>query len=125
MNKYLIVGVGSALGGMLRYWLSNFVYKFLQPIFPFGTLAVNILGTFLLGIIFFFLDSQELLSPSMRIFLTIGLCGGLTTFSTFSYETFIFIEDTQYLFAFLNILSNIILTLLSLALAYLISIKLF
>lgn len=125
MNKYLIVGVGSALGGMLRYWLSNFVYKFLQPIFPFGTLAVNILGTFLLGIIFFFLDSQELLSPSMRIFLTIGLCGGLTTFSTFSYETFIFIEDTQYLFAFLNILSNIILTLLSLALAYLISTKLF
>lgn len=125
MNKYLIVGVGSALGGMLRYWLSNFVYKFLQPIFPFGTLAVNILGTFLLGIIFFFLDSQELLSPSMRIFLTIGLCGGLTTFSTFSYETFILIEDTQYLFAFLNILSNIILTLLSLALAYLISTKLF
>lgn len=62
MNKYLIVGVGSALGVMLRYWLSNFVYKFLQPIFPFGTLAVNILGTFLLGIIFFFLYLRKLLS---------------------------------------------------------------
>lgn len=62
MNKYLIVGVGSALGGMLRYWMSNFVYKFLQPIFTFGTLAVNILGTFLLGIIFFFLYLRKLLS---------------------------------------------------------------
>lgn len=124
MKKYLIVGVGSALGGMFRYWLSNFVYKFLQPIFPFGTLAVNIVGSFLLGIIFF-LDSQELIPSSMRIFLTIGFCGGLTTFSTFSYETFIFIKEGQYFFAILNILSNIILTLLSFTIAYFISTKLF
>ncbi len=84
MKNYLIVGIGSALGGMTRYFLSNFVYKFLTPIFPYGTLTVNVAGSFLVGLFIFYLDANELISAEVRIFLTIGFCGGLTTFSTFT-----------------------------------------
>lgn len=112
---------GSALGGALRYWLSSAVYKFLPAIFPFGTLTVNVIGSFILGSIIFFFDDRELLNNQLRFFLTIGFCGGFTTFSTFSVETFNLLKDSQYLLATLNILSNVILCLAGVFLAYAIS----
>jgi CrcB protein len=124
MKNYLIVGIGSALGGMTRYFLSNFVYKFLEPIFPYGTLVVNVVGSFLIGIFLFYLDANELISSEVRIFLTIGFCGGLTTFSTFTYETFKLIQNSEFLFAGLNILLNLFLTLLGILIAFIISQKL-
>lgn len=124
MKNYLIVGIGSALGGMTRYFLSNFVYKFLEPIFPYGTLVVNVVGSFLIGIFLFYLDANELISSEVRIFLTIGFCGGLTTFSTFTYETFKLIQNSEFLFSGLNILLNLFLTLLGILIAFIISQKL-
>jgi CrcB protein len=124
MKNYLIVGIGSALGGMTRYFLSNFVYKFLEPIFPYGTLVVNVVGSFLIGIFLFYLDANELISSEVRIFLTIGFCGGLTTFSTFTYETFELIQNSEFLFAGLNIILNLFLTLLGILIAFIISQKL-
>ena len=124
MKNYLIVGIGSALGGMTRYFLSNFVYKFLEPIFPYGTLVVNVVGSFLIGIFLFYLDANELISSEVRIFLTIGFCGGLTTFSTFTYETFNLIQNSEFLFAGLNIILNLFLTLLGILIAFIISQKL-
>ncbi|MGB9664795.1 MAG: fluoride efflux transporter CrcB [Ignavibacteria bacterium] len=125
MKNYLIVGIGSALGGMTRYFLSNFVYKFLTPIFPYGTLTVNVAGSFLVGLFIFYLDANELISAEVRIFLTIGFCGGLTTFSTFTYETFSLLQNSEYLYAFLNIGLNILFTLIGITIAYLIAQKLF
>ncbi len=122
--NYIIVSIGAALGGALRYWLSNVSYKVFPVTFPYGTLIVNITGSFLLGIIMFYFDERELLNPSLRLFLTIGFCGGFTTFSTFSYETIILFRESQVLFGFLNILANLLLCLAGIYLAYLLS-KLF
>lgn len=121
MKLYLIVAFGSGIGGLLRYVISDFVYKYSSSLFPYGTLAVNVVGSFILGLILFYLDSLKLISSEMRLFLTIGLCGGLTTFSTFSYETVKLIQDSQYLLAGTNILLNVFVTILAVLLAAFIS----
>jgi len=121
MKLYLIVAFGSGIGGMLRYYISDFIQKYSSSLFPYGTLTVNVVGSFILGLILFYLDSLKLISSEMRLFLTIGLCGGLTTFSTFSYETVKLIQDSEYLLAGTNILLNVFVTILALLLAAFIS----
>jgi CrcB protein len=121
MINYLLVIAGSAIGGGLRYWLSNIVQKNLSVTFPYGTLAVNIIGCFVLGLIVFVFDEKELLNSQLKIFLTIGLCGGFTTFSTFSLETFNLLRDSEYLFAALNIIASLLLCIAGVFLAYIIS----
>jgi fluoride exporter len=121
MKLYLIVALGSGIGGFLRYVISDLVYKYTSSLFPYGTLTVNIIGSFLLGFVLFYLDAVKLISAEMRLFLTIGLCGGLTTFSTFSYETVKLIQDSEYLLAGSNILLNIVVTMLAVFLAAFIS----
>lgn len=118
LQNYIIVFIGAGIGGVFRYWLSGFVYKFLPPTFPYGTLSVNVLGSFIIGVVMYYFDANELISQQLRIFLTIGLCGGLTTFSTFSYETINFLKEREYLYAGLNILLNLFLTLFVLFISY-------
>lgn len=119
--NYLIISLGAAIGGAARYWLSNLVYKFFPATFPYGTLAVNILGSFIIGLIIFVFDERELISQQSRLFLTIGFCGGLTTFSTFSLETFSLIRDSEYFLATLNVILSVMLCLLGVFLAYIVS----
>jgi len=121
MKLYLIVAFGSGLGGMLRYYISDLVQKNSSSLFPYGTLTVNIIGSFIIGLILFYLDSIKLISAEMRVFLTVGLCGGLTTFSTFSFETVKLIQDSEYLLAGTNVLLNVFTTLLAVLLAAFIS----
>jgi CrcB protein len=89
--------------------------------FPFGTLAVNLIGSFILGMMIFGLDEKELISPSMKLFIGIGFCGGFTTFSTFSLETFNLLKDAEFLFAGMNIAANVLLTIIGIYFAYLIA----
>ncbi|KAF0140567.1 MAG: protein crcB 1 [Stygiobacter sp.] len=121
MLKYLIVFVGSGIGGGLRFWLSSLVHKYFPPFFPLGTLIINILGSFILGYMIFGLDEKELISPSVKLFIGIGFCGGFTTFSTFSLETFNLIRNSEFLFAGINILASVLVSLLSVYLAYLVT----
>lgn len=118
MQNYLVVFIGAGVGGVLRYWGSTFIYKFLPSTFPFGTLIVNIAGSFVIGVVMFYLDANQLISQNLRIFLTVGLCGGLTTFSTFSYETINLLKTRQYLFAGINVFSSLLLTLFVLYMVY-------
>ncbi len=121
MKLYLIVALGSGIGGLFRYYISDLVQKNSASIFPIGTLTVNIIGSFIIGLVIFYLDSLKLISSEMRLFLTVGLCGGLTTFSTFSYETVKLFQDSEFLLAGANILLNVILTLIAVYLAYILS----
>jgi len=105
-----IAGFG-ALGCLARYYLSSWVYAYLGRDFPYGTFAVNIVGAFLIGLVIEYGLRSTLISSNLRLGLTIGFMGGLTTFSTFSYETFTLMEDGQIITAFLNILASVVVCL--------------
>jgi CrcB protein len=121
MINYILVSAGAAIGGALRYGISSYIQKNISVIFPYGTLVINVVGSFLLGIIMFYLNEKELIGSDFRLFLTVGFCGGFTTFSTFSYETLSLLRDSEIGLAIYNVLLNIILCLVGIYLAYLIS----
>ena len=106
----LIAGFG-ALGCLTRYYLSGWVYDLLGRSFPYGTFAVNIVGAFVIGLIMEFGMRSTLLPVSLRAGLTIGFLGGLTTFSTFSYETFKLLEDGEFFIATANVLVSVVVCL--------------
>lgn len=118
LYNYLFVFIGAAFGGVFRYWLSDVVQKYFNPFFPYGTLVVNILGSFLLGVIIFYFDERQLISQPVKLFLTIGFCGGFTTFSTFSYETLALFNSAQFLLAVSNIFLNVMFSLIGITIAY-------
>ncbi|HAB54441.1 MAG: hypothetical protein A2315_01580 [Ignavibacteria bacterium RIFOXYB2_FULL_35_12] len=113
MLKYLLIGTGGFLGSVLRYWTSVNAYKIFGEEFPYGTFVVNTLGCLLIGFIAEISENRFLVSPEIRIFLMIGFLGGYTTFSTFGYETFVLLQDKDYLTAFLNILLSVVICLAS------------
>jgi CrcB protein len=107
------IAVGSALGGMSRYLLGGAVQRLLDTTFPAGTLLINITGSFLLGVIIRFAVETPAISPEVRAFLTIGFCGGYTTFSTFSYETAAMLEDGEWRHAALYVVASVAVSLLA------------
>ncbi|MGD9633819.1 MAG: fluoride efflux transporter CrcB [Pirellulales bacterium] len=111
MNNYLAVALGGCLGSVARYWLSGAVYRYSGSGFPYGTLAVNVLGCLALGTIMGLVEYRQWFGPNLRLFLTIGIMGGFTTFSTFGFETFALLRDHQYLPALENVAGNVLLGL--------------
>lgn len=107
MRILLLIGTGSFIGGVLRYSLSQFIQTKFLSAFPFGTLVVNIVGCFTIGIVFA-LSERTNISPEMRLFLATGICGGFTTFSAFSNETFNLMRDGQLLYASAYITSSVL-----------------
>ncbi len=108
----LLVGTGGFVGAIYRYWLSGFVHSRIPlAVFPYGTLVVNLVGCFLMGIFAGFVESRQLIGPEFRKFAAIGLLGGFTTYSTFGYETFTMIRSAEYLRAASNVGIHVILGL--------------
>ena len=99
-------------GGLSRYYLSGWVYSLLGRSFPYGTFVVNIVGAYLIGLIMELGLRSTLIPDTLRLGLTVGFLGGLTTFSTFSFETFSLLEDGRFLVAFTNILESVVVCLL-------------
>lgn len=104
----ILVFLGGGLGAASRYWLSGSVYQKLGNGFPYGTLAVNALGCLLIGVLMTAMEERFLMNPSFRIFFAIGILGGFTTFSTFSFETISLLRDGQFLYATANILVSLL-----------------
>jgi CrcB protein len=109
----LYVALGSAIGGVSRYLLGGLVQRMLDTTFPAGTLLVNVTGSFLLGAIIRYALETPSLTPEVRACLTIGFCGGYTTFSTFSYETMALLEDGEWARAGGYITASVILSLIA------------
>jgi len=109
--NYLWVAIGSALGGMARYWCSGFAARLIGEWFPWGTLIVNVVGSFVIGA-FAALSASEgpfLIRPEIRIFVMVGLCGGFTTFSSFSLQTFELLRSGEGIRAAIYVVASVLL----------------
>lgn len=113
MKILMLVGLGGFLGSVARYLTQVGVGKWLPVVFPFGTLTVNIAGSFLIGVIYALVDRTQLMTGEWRIFLATGFCGGFTTFSTFSYEILTLLRQGEYLFAGTYIGSSVLIGVLA------------
>ena len=114
MIRIVLVGVGSFVGGVLRYGLSTWVHRVLDnPWFPYGTLAVNVLGCLVIGFLAGLAETRTAFTSEARLFLFVGILGGFTTFSSFALETFSLARDTQNVAALINIGLQLILGLLA------------
>ena len=104
---YLYIAIGGATGACLRYFLSSMVDSWFGKHIPFGTLTVNVLGSFGLALLYGFIERHELADSPYRLLIGVGLFGAFTTFSTFSIETLTLLENGLWLKALLNVLLNV------------------
>lgn len=112
MGKLLLIGMGGFMGSVLRYGLSGYVQQLTRSIgFPYGTLAVNLLGCLVIGFLAQLADTRGWLSDDARAFLFIGVLGGFTTFSTFGNESLNLLRDGENLLALANVGAHVILGL--------------
>jgi CrcB protein len=115
MENYIWVAVGGALGTTGRFWLSGVVARMIGETFPWGTLIINVTGSLLIG---FFAtltgpDGRVFVGSTARQFVMIGICGGYTTFSSFSLQTLNLMNDGEWLYAGTNILLSVALCLIA------------
>jgi CrcB protein len=111
VDKMLLAGFGGFIGSALRYWMSVMVYRNLGQDFPYGTLLVNLVGCLLIGLLMSLFEHRFVVSPNLRILLSIGVLGGFTTFSSFSYETISLIREGSYYLGMINVSLNVFLCL--------------
>jgi CrcB protein len=113
MTKYLMVGIGGALGSVLRFWVGGYVGDRLGVRFPYGTFLINCTGSFLVGFVVTLLAERTHWSPNWRYLIPIGFIGGYTTFSTFELETFRSFQDGEILIAGLNVALSVVIGFVS------------
>lgn len=113
LKTIFIVGTGGFIGSVMRYLLQYYVEKGMSSTFPLGTLIANIAGSFIIGMVFALADKGNLLSSEWRIFLTVGICGGFTTFSAFAYNNFNMIKEGAFGQLFINVGGNLFLGILA------------
>lgn len=113
MLNILAVFFGGGLGALTRYLTSLYMTRVLSVNLPLATFTVNIIGSFLIGFLYILFVQKSDLSPAFKLALTVGFCGGLTTFSTFSLELFEMVKNAQYLHAFVYAILSVIICLIA------------
>jgi len=111
MGRLALISLGGAVGTAARYLLSVWLLRALGPAFPYGTLAVNVIGSFLLGVIMQAGLDTTVLSPTARVVLGTGVMGGFTTYSTFNYETLQYLQEGAWAMASLNVATTLLVCL--------------
>ena len=109
IQKTLFIALAGLAGTLIRYWLAGFMSRQYGENFPWGTLIVNLIGSFLAGALYHLAEERLLISPALRTVLLIGLLGGFTTFSSYGLQTFTLLRDGQIGLATLNVaISNVL-----------------
>jgi len=103
---YLWIALGAVVGASARYFISGYIARNLSATFPYGTLVINVTGSLLLGFLLILGSERVLLDPRWRLLVAIGFCGSYTTFSSYAFESFAYMEQGQWLMMASNILAN-------------------
>jgi fluoride exporter len=111
LNDILVISLGAIVGANARWIISRWAARLLGPVFPYGTLMINVSGSFIVGFFMIWATERVLLDPRWRLLIVIGFCGAFTTFSSFAFETMAYFEQGQWLLMATNFLSNNVLCL--------------
>lgn len=111
MKDFFAISIAAILGANLRYILSRLAVREFGPIFPYGTLIINILGSFIVGLFVIWTTERVLIDPRWRLLVVVGFCGSFTTFSSYAFETVSFFEQGQWALVLANIFANNLLCL--------------
>jgi fluoride exporter len=104
--NFIVVSLGAIVGANLRYILSRYVAKVLGPVFPYGTLIINISGSFIVGWFMIWTTERVLVDPRWRLLVIVGFCGGFTTFSSYAFECMAYFAQGQWLLMTVNVFAN-------------------
>jgi CrcB protein len=113
-----MIGIGGVLGANARYLVSGWAAERFGSVFPYGTLIINVSGSVLLGFFLAFLQDRAFIHPNYRLFFATGFCGAYTTFSTFTYESLVLMQDSNFLLAFGNLFGSLLAGMLGVFLGF-------
>jgi CrcB protein len=109
--NYFWIAIGAIVGASARYFLTGLFVRNLSSAFPYSTLLINVTGSLVLGFFLAYSTDRVLLDPRWRLFIAIGFCGSYTTFSSYAFESFALMEQSQWLLASVNVLASNVLCL--------------
>ena len=111
MLDVLVISLGAFVGANARYFISRYAAQTLGPVFPYGTLIINITGSLIVGFFVIWTSERVLIDPRWRLLVVVGFCGAFTTFSSYAFESMAYFEQGQWLLMLVNIFSNNLLCL--------------
>jgi fluoride exporter len=111
LNDFLVISAGAILGANARWVISRYAARILGPVYPYGTLFINVTGSFVVGFFMIWASERVLLDPRWRLLVVVGFCGAFTTFSSFAFETMAYFQQGQWLMLLANFFSNNLLCL--------------
>jgi CrcB protein len=111
MPDVLVICLGAIVGANARYFISRYAAQVLGPVFPYGTLFINIAGSFIVGFFVIWTSERVLADPRWRLLVVVGFCGSLTTFSSYAFESIAYFEQGQWMLMFTNVIGNNLLCL--------------